>query len=407
MDPKRSRWRGNRVVIMLGGVLLGAGMIVGHLLPQPADGRPGAVADSAEGVRRSGRWGVIVVTPFWLEPSAQVVGQFQPPDQRPVWRLPGENRATVMAFLQRAGLAPDAIAALLAPGVTFEDQRGVTILPNLEQLFALKQSSRQVIYECLALLPGNPYHEYPLMSARETTSWLTGFDLSAEQRHAFVKLLWRRGPISAFSDPSALIQLAKSSHEIAEVTRLFGRTSAVRIRVARGSDAAAFVDYWSAGGRNRDALPLLRSMAEGDEGAVDGSLLLPSICRERLYTHPSLADAIGGQLPDCNWTTLSFFADPPRRYLLDPKAAGLLIEQNYERIPAPSQLGDVVCFINAQGDIEHSCVHVVDDVVFTKNGASPLAPWVLQRFVETAAIYGERRGNTVKFFRLKGPAAGP
>ncbi|MBL9201530.1 MAG: hypothetical protein JNL39_13560 [Opitutaceae bacterium] len=376
-------------------------------MPLTDEAMPDASAVSADTTRRTGRWGEIEVTPFWLEPPDLAASQFSVPDQRPVWRLPGENRASVTALLQRAGLGPEVIAAFLAPGTFFEEQGGIAILPSLAQLYAMGLPARQVIYERLGQLPGNPYHEFPLMSAAATTSWLAGLELSAEQRHAFVKLLWRRGALLAFSDPSALVQLASSSREIAEVTRLFGRTSAVRIRVGRGSDAAAFLDYWSAGGRNREALPLLRSLAEGRlDGAVDISLLLPPLCRERLYTHPALGDAIGGQLPDCNWTTLSFFAATPRRFLMDPKAAGLQFEQNYENIPALSALGDVACFVNHSGGIEHSCVHIVDDVVFTKNGVSPLAPWVLQRFVETAAFYGERLGNTVKFFRPKATPPG-
>ena len=402
----RSRWRGERAAILLGCLLLAVEAIVGRLLPLTDEAMPDASAMAADTARRSGRWGDIEVTPFWLEPPDLAASQFSAPDQRPVWRLPGENRASVTALLQRAGLGPEAITAFLAPGTFFEEQGGVAILPSLAQLYAMGLPARQVIYERLARLPGNPYHEFPLMCAAATTSWLAGLNLSSEQRHAFVKLLWRRGALFAFSDASALVLLANSSREIAEVTRLFGRTSAVRIRVGRGSDAAAFLDYWSAGGRNREVLPLLRSMMEGGAGTVDVSLLLPSICRERLYTHPSLADAVGGQLPDCNWTTLSFLAEAPRRFLMDPKAAGLQMEQNYERIAALSELGDIACFINAQGGIEHSCVHVVDEVVFTKNGVSPLAPWVLQRFVETAAYYGDRLGNTVKFIRLKRPAAG-
>lgn len=401
-SPGRSRRRGERAAILIACLLLTVGAIIGRLLPTSEVRGPAVMGGASDATIRRGPWGVIEVTPFWLEPPDLAASPFSIPDQRPVWRFPGENRARVMALFQRAGLESAAMAALLAPGTLFEEQGGVVILPTVEQLCAIEGRAREVIYERLGQLPGNPYHEFPLMSAAETKSWHTGLELSSAQRHTFVKLLWRRGALFAFSDPSALIQLATSSREITEVTRLFGRTSAVRVRVGRDADPAAFLDYWSAGGRNREALPLLRSLAEGRlDGSVDISLLLPPLGRERLYTHPSLADAIAGQLPDCNWSTLSFFAEEPRRFLMDPKAAGLQLEQNYEPIAAFAKLGDVACFINATGGIEHSCVHVVDEVVFTKNGTSPFAPWVLQRFVETAAFYGERLGNRVKFFRPK------
>ena len=128
---------------------------------------------------------------------------------------------------------------------------------------------------------------------------------------------------------------------------------------------------------------------------------LPPLARARLYTYPSISDAVAGRLPDCHWASLNFFSEDPTPYYLDSKCTNVLLLQDSVPIEAPSALGDVVCFVDAAGNIIHSCVFVAHDVVFTKNGASLAAPWILQRLRETRAIYGARGGTTIRYLRPK------
>ena len=57
----------------------------------------------------------------------------------------------------------------------------------------------------------------------------------------------------------------------------------------------------------------------------------------------------------------------------------------------PPRYGDVWLFrTGPEGSIEHSCVCIAGDVVLTKNGRNPLAPWVLMRMKEVQRRYVKR-----------------
>jgi hypothetical protein len=147
---------------------------------------------------------------------------------------------------------------------------------------------------------------------------------------------------------------------------------------------------------------MIRALLESTtDRPIDINLLLPALCRERLYTFPSLSDAIGGRLPDCNWTALNFFSEKPEPYFLDSKTSSIEIKEGYVALAQPSALGDLICFISPTGEVFHSCVYLADDIVFTKNGESPFAPWILMKLKNVAARYDHRDGSTVAFLRKK------
>lgn len=407
--PSRSRtrgfWRG--LAAGVGLTALAASIVVAVVVRTWRPEIPRAAATAGHAVPRgattieTGPWGRVEISDIRLEPPKSPAWTFLKPDQRPVWRMPGFDVVAAQGLFSKAGLEPRLAAALLSAGSCHVAPGGITIFPSLDQLALLPSAARQTIYQTLARLPGNPYHQFPLVIAGEMEPWLAGTGLSALQRAALARLAWRQGELWLFSDASALIQLATSAEEIAEVVQLYGRTPAVRMHVSfdSGTDAAGFFDYWSARQRNHEMLPLLTTLAASNRRqTVDAMLVLPSLCRDRLYTYASINDTIGGRLPDCIWTTLNFFEDQPQIYYVDARSALLEFTKNYEPIDTLAELGDVACFVDRAGNLEHACVYIAAGVVFTKNGAGP-APWVLQRFSITSALFGERLGNTVKFLR--------
>ena len=355
--------------------------------------------------QRQAPWGTIDYSNIFLEAPDSLIDSASRADQVPVWHFPGTTRESLQALLVNAGLTEATIAALFKAEHTQVNSRGITLLPASDILIELAPNSRQALYTLLAASPENGYHANPQLITGNIDEWLGATHLSDLQKNIFKKTLWQQGRSAAFSDVSLLIQTATSREEGAAALRTMTRTQTFTALVGRDPHTTTeqeFIDYWSAGGRNNDALPMIRALLESTTARpIDINLLLPALCRERLYTFASLSDAIGGRLPDCNWTALNFFAENPDPYFLDSKTSYIEIKESYAPLAQPSALGDLICFLSPTGEVFHSCVYIADDVVFTKNGASPFAPWILMKLKNVAARYDQRDGSTVAFLRKK------
>ncbi|MEN9636787.1 MAG: hypothetical protein RL077_5191 [Verrucomicrobiota bacterium] len=355
--------------------------------------------------QRNASWGTIDCSNIFLEAPNSLIDSASRADQVPVWHFPGTTRDSLEGLLVKASLTEATIAALLKAEHTQVNARGITLLPPSNILVELTPNDRQALYTLLAASPENDYHANPQLITGNIDEWLWGTHLSDLQKNIFKKTLWHRGRVAAFSDVSLLIQTATSREEVAAALRTMTRTQTFTARVRRDPHTTTeqeFIDYWSAGGRNSDALPMMRALVESTtDRPIDINLLLPTLCRERLYTFPSLSDAIGGRLPDCNWTALNFFSEKPEPYFLDSKTSSIEIKESYAPLAQPSALGDLICFISPTGEVFHSCVYLADDIVFTKNGESPFAPWILMKLKNVAARYDHRDGSTVAFLRKK------
>jgi hypothetical protein len=52
----------------------------------------------------------------------------------------------------------------------------------------------------------------------------------------------------------------------------------------------------------------------------------------------------------------------------------------------------------------HMCVYLADDVVFTKNGANAIQPWVLMKVPEMLGIYQRLRPFQIVYYRQRNPS---
>jgi hypothetical protein len=351
----------------------------------------------------TGPWGTLVTRSVYLEAPQSVLDLCKRPDQVPLWVFPNLTSRQVGEFLTKAGAPSDLTAAFFRPEAAQSESVGTTVILNPTQLLALSPEARQLVYTELARFPENHFHANPVFITGGVEEWIERSRLTPRQRELFRRTLWRRGSCAAFSDVSLLINQATSSAEITAAVAATTRVSTVMVSVQLPpADRGAMLDYWRAGGRNQDAHDFLRNVLDqADLTTFDLIHLLPSLCRDALYTYPSLADAAGGQLPDCQWTSLNFFQARPAPYYLDGHSTYLELAATHKEIPQADQLGDVICFMSADGRIAHSCVRVAGDLVFTKNGRNITTPWLLQREAEVAAIYLQGEIDRVRYFRLK------
>jgi hypothetical protein len=134
--------------------------------------------------------------------------------------------------------------------------------------------------------------------------------------------------------------------------------------------------------------------------------ILPALVRKLLYTYPGLDMAKYGIMPDCHWTSLNFFNFEPHQYLLDARLATSQVLEQFTPVEPPYQYGDILFFLdNTTGDAYHSCVHLADNIVYTKNGRNLLSPWLLMRLDDVKKVYLYKGNGRVQGFRRKDVAA--
>lgn len=69
------------------------------------------------------------------------------------------------------------------------------------------------------------------------------------------------------------------------------------------------------------------------------------------------------------------------------------LRQDYHIVESEFQLGDVIGLLDAEGDLFHVAVYIADDLVFTKNGTSPVSPWTLMPLQRVKDYYRTQSDN--------------
>ncbi len=342
---------------------------------------------------------------MFLEAPENLISSVQRPNSIPMWNFPGGTIESVRDLLTRAGVSPEVQGHILDAKRMATQDGVLTIYPPISELKALPQSSRNVIYPELAKSSLNEFHENPIyIAAGKVEAWLHDTELSVKTRETIRQMAWRSGTALAFSDIRTLMAEASSDKEVKEIftvaTRV--RTFLVRLKVGPKTDFKTLIDYWTNHGRSTDVLPMLESLREANApNEIDVSHLLPPIPRRRLYTYPTPDLAVRGRMPDCHWTSLNFFALTPQDHYLDLRLAASRVLEGYAPVQEPHEFGDVLVFLNPEGGAIHSCVHVADDLVYTKNGENALAPWVFMRVGDVSDIYLRGPGYKLQYFRKK------
>lgn len=335
-----------------------------------------------------------------------VVGQlnFPPPE----WRFPEQTASNVIAYFRRAGATPAEVAVLSATNHLAVDGRDVVIAPPAELILGLKPDVRRIIYTALGTQVENPYHRQPFfVTASSPSEWLEHSGLSPATEKLLRSLMYQRGNLVHFADPQVITGLEDG--EKFRVMKTLSRIPALvaKLHVDQSSDPAAIAAYWGPRGRDRQLKPLIESLTRLNGGAVmDVSELLPAFARTRLYTYPNVGRSAGEVPEDCFWTAMNFFSETPdaRFHSFDQSLATL--RADYSPVERPYRFGDVVTFLNSRGKPIHACVHLAEDLVFTKNGATPNQPWILMKLEDVSSTYlatelsQERLGMVV--FRRKG-----
>jgi len=359
-----------------------------------------------------GPWGRLLCAYIYLEAPQSLVESFPLPSPTPRWTFPSSELANLPGMFAKTGLSAALIETLLSKGRLVKDGSMIHLFPPLAELESISPETRATIYTELAKYPENEYQADPVLIIGTTIEeWYKSSKLRPEIIQKINKLSYARGETTAFSDIPALLNYAQSDAEARAIFKACTRTRnlMIRLKLDHTSNAEEIIKYWTfgVGIRRKDLEPLIQSIIELD-GVDDLGIahILPALTRKLLYTYPGLDMAKHGVMPDCHWTSLNFFNYEPHEYLLDARLATSQVLEQFTPVEAPYQYGDVLFFLdNDTGDAFHSCVHLADNIVFTKNGRNILSPWVIMRLEDVKKIYLYKGNGHIQGFRRKDIAA--
>jgi len=358
--------------------------------PQGAGGSDALLPDRVA-LGNPGRWGSLEYTQIAIELPDEFVARPGRDEQPLRWFFKGMNKEQVDALFASAGLTGALLDRLRASPreVSLE---GCWVTPDREAVVQLPPAAREKIYSVLLRSMDNFNRMDPTALRPEwLEERLQESDLSASAVSLFRSLLYQQSgsPLLVFADmETALRQLAEDQRRnfVKMVSRKI--TLLIKLRVTPESNIDELVHYWGLGGRTKDLQPLLASLKRVEGGCrIDVVHLLPRFVRQRMYTYPVVDEAANNVKQDCFWTAFNVFNDVPDDRFADLTYAAKVLQQDYQTILNPTQLGDLIFLATESGDAVHAATYIADDIVFTKNGATFLQPWLLMRLEHMMNVY--------------------
>ena len=373
-------------------------------------GSTGATAPQTEdvtGARLSekGAWGQLETFEVLLEAPIDLLRASEPKTVRTRWFF-GKMKSDMVAALIRGIVKQEDLADRLCDQNRWlEDTEGVAVFPRTEDLLQIQTEARVALYAELAKFQENFYYMEPeILYGKSFEDWSNGSEISEKARQFIKTVSYRHGSMLQFSDMPALLGMLSTEQERLAVLRALSRTPSLVAKIIINSTTTEnLAGYWHKGFRLKDTSAFMASIKRHKEvDRMDLLHLLPSGIRKILYTFPDPTTSRSGYLPDCHWSALNFFNTQPLDRLADPVQATAYTLEKFAPIQPPYELGDVLFFTDTKtGDAYHSCAYLADDVVFTKNGRSPLQPWVLMRLESVKELYDMHFRTKISAYRRK------
>jgi hypothetical protein len=367
-----------------------------------------------------GPWGRLVTLPIAVSPPPEYIQGKDwtgaPPPA--MWFFPAMTGDQLEARLVSYGLSRADAARLRATARSASPYNGLFVMPDDAFVRQMNSDVRAKLYLDLAkfgALSGGALNQAQAAAFRfygtSLNEWLRP-GLSAETRQLVEPLIYRHEGFLTFADIDRIVPLIEDKNELQLLVKRLMRqnTLLVRLRVDDPSKIETIADYWGRGGRRTDLEPLLESVVSvGGEsqktGLIDIVHLLPPLARQNLlrYPRPTIKDLENSVLANCLWTALNFFNEVPDDKYLDPAVAMERLKTDYYLVYDNYQLGDIVAFTDEEGQIVHVAVYLADDLLFSKNGMTPLTPWTIMPFDRFKGLYpGYSDTWRITRHRLKG-----
>jgi hypothetical protein len=352
-----------------------------------------------------GSWGQLETFEVLLEAPLDLIRAAEPKSVRTRWFFGNLKEEAVDALIRGIVRKGDLADQLCNRDRWLEDADGVTVFPKSEDLIKIEQGERVALYSQLARFQQNSFHVEPeILYGGSFEEWIRGVQLSQTARDFIRAVSYRSGSMIQFADLPALLGLLATDQERVDALRALSRTpSLVAKIIINSTPTEKLASYWHKGFRLKDTSSFMASVKRNrNVDRMDLLHLLPSGIRKILYTFPDPTQARSGYLPDCHWSSLNFFNTQPLDRLADPLQATAYTLEKFAPVDPPYELGDVLFFTDTKtGDAYHSCAYLADNVVFTKNGRSPLQPWVLMKLESVKHLYDMHFETKISAYRRK------
>jgi hypothetical protein len=380
-------------------------MVVGTIyyrhITAAATSRAGSPAETSPPYSAgAGPWGRLTLAPIVISPPLEYVaadwGRETGPDE---WFFPGTPVEVMETFLAASGLSPEQIRSIRATARPDPRTKGLIVRPDPEMVRSFSPEVRARLYlelgkTSLNFDQANAFRFY----GSSIEQWLGRGMISARTREIVEPLIYRDGGYLLFADPEIVRSQVKDIEELRRLAKALLReaTMVVKVTVNDEEEAARLAEYWGRGGRKTDLRPLLESVvSSAPDHTIDIVHLLPQFARNYIYRYPRLttADLNKPLIANCLWTALNFFNSKPDDRFLDVNTALNTLRRDYFIVEHGFQLGDIIAFLDANGNLFHVAVYLADDLVFSKNGTSPVAPWVFTTVDRLKGYYRTRSTN--------------
>lgn len=349
---------------------------------QPSDIRPGSSKISAGGC--------LEYTTIELErPDDSLVAI--PAYNSPIrWQFENLGEDRLGAFFRDLDVPESILKQLLDKSRWQVLASGIAVSPVEQTVMELSPSARKKIYGVLSRSTANFAQQNPIrIPAEKLEDWVKTSGLSGNNQRVFQKLLYPQGKDMLFSDYE-VIAARCAPEERKRFAKAGSRVEAMvaSLRITPETDIDALVGYWGRWTGGHHMVPFIQALSAVPGGtSINVSYLFPPFARLRLYTYPQTAANTPDLHEDCFWTAMNFFNEKPDNRFCDPKCILETLRNDYAVVTGERIFGDVLLITENGSKALHMCVHVADDVVFTKNGAHALQPWVLMRLPEMLRQY--------------------
>ena len=400
----------NRLLQALLLVLLGIGLgASGSRLIPPK--QPTVPVASELGTRLpSGPWGELYRVPFSISAPEELIPLRTIEAGGTHWLLKNFTVSEFAHLLTSTDLPASLENAWLDPAVARVAGRDVELTPTPEMIISLPAKARQIIYRQLAQFPENgsalAYIHKTCVGER-----FDGSGVSPQTLALFRTLCSEHGDYLVFGGlPAMLTQLPAYEEKVRFMKALTRqKTMLLRLRLTKDSDVADLSRYWGRGPWAANVRTILESIDQVPGGTFMSLMaLLPPQPSSQLYFYPVPRPASPNQpapVRDCHWTSLNFFRTWEDQEPVDPASFVQQISENYYPLSGDPRYGDVLILTRPDGGIVHSAVFIAADVVFTKNGATEIYPWMLSTVPDLLKHYSfqapEGQQLSVRYFRSK------
>lgn len=349
---------------------------------------PGRTAGNALPLK-PGPWGEMECVPMTIAPPEELIPVRALETDGTRWFFARFTRGALDEVLKSAGIPEGLKAEMMSPTRLTESDEGTEVRPGMRVLKELPSEAREKLYRVLGSGNGNR-SGITFVHANDVDERFRASGVPAETVAEFKRWCCVRGDYLAFSGIGEMLSLLPDYEAKVRFMKALSqqKTLLLRLHVTPQSDIEDLTAYWGKARWAMDVKELLSSVSAVPGGTwLDAMELLPPLPTAQLHSFPKPELADDGVRRDCHWTAYNFFRDPPDPNYGKAGTVRQLIIENYAPVTGDPRYGDIVMLTLPDGSIIHSAVFLADDVVYTKNGDTPIHPWMLSRISDLLAQY--------------------